>query len=207
LAFFCSFFQTSFYLDDQAAATFPHKSRTLLHSPNRLKSHPMFDLRPPDPGGSYQHVSHDQPENIDGMPPKMRKRWMHRELESLRELNGNTSPSSSQGSNHSRAVRLSESPGNSSTSAVSLGSPAIAPSKLTKEPSLGITYSNGYGHGVLLYLSFRMFSFDFYFLVQINRSVRMIVRKTMNGTGWTMRLVTLITIVQRACLLHRCQLI
>ena len=41
-------------------------------------------------------------------------------------------------------VRLSKSPGNSSTSAISLGSPIIAPSTLTKEPILGITYSNGY---------------------------------------------------------------
>lgn len=120
----------------------------------------MFDLRPPDPGGLYQHVSYDQPENIDSMPPKMRKRWMHRELESLREHNGNTSPSSSQDSNHSHVVRLSESPGNSSTSAVSLGSPTIAPDKLTKETGLGITYSNGYGHGVFLNFSFRMILFD-----------------------------------------------
>ena len=120
----------------------------------------MFDLRPPDPGGLYQHVSYNQSENEDSMPPKMRKRWMHRELESLRELNGNTSPSSSQGSNHSHVVRLSESPGSSSsTSAVSLGSPTITPSKLTKEPGFGI--SNGYGHGMFLYLSFRMFHWTF----------------------------------------------
>jgi hypothetical protein len=164
LGFFLFSFQTLFWLDCQAAAPIPHKLRTLLHSPNRLKSHPMFDLRPPDPGGPYQHVSYDQPENEDSIPPKMRKRWMHRELESLRELNGNTSPSSSQDSNHSHVVRLSESPGSSSsTSAVSLGSPTITPSKLTKELGLGITYSNGYGHGVFLYFSFQMFSFDFIF--------------------------------------------
>lgn len=163
--FLLFFFQTFFLLDGQAASPIPHKSRTLLHSPNRLKSHPMFGLRPPDPGGLYQHVSYDQPENEDSIPPKMRKRWMHRELESLRELNGNTSPNSSQGSNHSHVIRLSESPGSSSNSAVSLGSPTIASSKLTKEPGLGITFSNGYGHGLFVYLSFRMFSFDFYFLV------------------------------------------
>ena len=121
----------------------------------------MFGLRPPDPGGLDQHVSYE-PENEDSMPPKMRKRWMHRELESLRELNGNISPSSSQGSSHSHVVRLSESPGSSGTSAVS---PTITPSKLTKELGLGMTYSNGYGHGVFLYLFFRMFSFDFYFLL------------------------------------------
>ena len=162
---FSLLFSDFFWLDGHATAPIPHKSRTLSHSPNRLKSHPMFGLRPPDPGGLYQHVSYE-PENEDSMPPKMRKRWMHRELESLRELNGNTSPSSSQGSNHSHVVRLSESPGSSSsTSAVSLGSPTIAPSKLMKEPGLGISYSNGYGHGVFLYLSFRAFSFNFYFLV------------------------------------------
>ena len=72
---FLFFFQTLFWLDDQAAATIPHKLQTLLYSLlNRLKSHPMFDLRPSDPGGSHQHVSYDQPENIDDMPPKMRKR-------------------------------------------------------------------------------------------------------------------------------------
>ena len=124
----------------------------------------MFGLRPPDPGGLYEHVSYE-PENEDSMPPKMRKRWMHRELESLRELNGNTSPSSSQGSNHSHVVRLSESPGSTSTCAVSLGSPTVTPGKLTKELGLGITYSDGFGHGVFHYFSFGAFSFDFCFLV------------------------------------------
>ena len=62
LAFFLFFFQTFFWLDDQAAATIPHKLQTLLYSLlNRLKSHPIFDLRPSDPGGSHQHVSYDQP--------------------------------------------------------------------------------------------------------------------------------------------------
>ena len=107
----------------------------------------MFGLRPPDPGGLYEHVSYE-PENEDIMPPKMRKRWMHRELESLRELNGNTSPSSSQSSCHSHIVRLSESPGSTSTCTVGLGSPTIVPSKLTKELGLGITYSEEFGHGV-----------------------------------------------------------
>ena len=164
MPFFSFLFQTFFWLDGQVSAPIPHKSRTLSHSPNRLKSHPMFGLRPPDPGGLYQHVNYE-PENEDSMPPKMRKRWMHRELESLRELNGNTSPSSSQCSNQSHVVRLSESPGSRSASAVSLGSPTIAPSKLTKELGLGIAYSDGYGHGVFLYFYFWMFSFDFYFLV------------------------------------------
>ena len=104
----------------------------------------MFGLRPPDPGGLYQYVSYE-PENEDIMPPKMRKRWMHHELESLGELNGNTSPSSSQGSNHSHFVRLSESPGSNNTCAVSPGSPTIAPNKLTREQGLGITYSDGHG--------------------------------------------------------------
>jgi hypothetical protein len=43
--FFCPFFRLFFLLDGQAAAApIPHKSRTLSHSPNRLKSHPMVTL-------------------------------------------------------------------------------------------------------------------------------------------------------------------
>lgn len=119
------------------------------HSPNQLKSYSTFDLRPPDPGGPYQHLGHDrsQPDNEDIMPPKMRKKWMHRELESLRGLNGNTSPSSSQGSNCNHTVRFSESPSSSSNSGISLGSPTISAVKMTKGPGLGITYDNAYGHG------------------------------------------------------------
>jgi hypothetical protein len=75
-------------------------------------------------------------------------------LGSLRELHGNTN-----------VVLLSESPGSTSTCTVSLGSPTIVPSKLTKELGLGITYNDGYGHGVFHCSSFRPFSFDFYFLV------------------------------------------
>jgi hypothetical protein len=86
-------------------------------------------------------------------------------------------------------------------------SATIAPSKLTKEPGLGITYSNGYGHGVFLYLSFRMFSFDLFSGVD-QPQCENDHQKIMNGTtGWTRRSVTLITIIQRVCLLHRCQLI
>ena len=142
------FFALIFSSDSQAAASIPHKSlRPSSHSPNSLKSRPTLDLRPPDPCSPYQHVSFDHPDNEDSMPPKMRKRWMHRELESLRELNGNTSPSSSQGINYNHVVRLSESPGSSSTSGVSLGSPTIIAGKLTTESGLGITYADGYGHG------------------------------------------------------------
>jgi hypothetical protein len=134
--------------DDQGSTSISDKSlRPSPYSPKRLKSPPTFDLRPPDPGGPYQHVNYDHPENEDSMPPKMRKRWMHRELESLRELNGNTSPSSSHDSNSNHIVRLSESPGSSSTSGVSLGSPTIAPSKLTMESGLVITPFDGYGLG------------------------------------------------------------
>jgi hypothetical protein len=159
--FFKLLFLLLFLLDGQTSAQIPHKSQTSLHSPNRLKSHPMFGLRPPDPGGLFQHVSFE-PENEDTMPPKMRKRWMHRELESLRELNGNTSPCSSQGSH---IVRLSESPG--SVTSASPGSPTIVPSKLTKELGLGITYSNVFGHGVFpIFLPFILkFLLNFYFLM------------------------------------------
>lgn len=83
---------------------------------------------------------------------------MHRELESLKELNGNTSPSSIQGSNHSH---ISESPGNSSTSGVSVASPTMLPSKLTKGSVLDITYNNGYGRGGSFCISFRVFSLTF----------------------------------------------
>jgi hypothetical protein len=146
--------QNFFQSDNQTATSIPHNShRPSSHSPKRLKSNPTFDLRPPDPGGPYQYISDDHPDNENSMPPKMRKRWMHRELESLRELNGTTSPSSSQGSNHNHIVRLSESPGSSSTSCVSLGSPTIAPTKMM-ESGLGISFIDGYGHSVFLPLSF-----------------------------------------------------
>ena len=112
---------------DQAAKSL-HQFPTSLQSPNRLNHIQCFGLRPPDPGGLYEYVS-NEPENEDSTPPKMRKMWMRRELESLRELNGNTS----------HVIRLSESPG--STCAIS---PTIAPSKLTKELGLGITYSDGF---------------------------------------------------------------
>ena len=84
---------------------------------------------------------------------------MHRELESLRELNGNTSPGSSQRSIHSHVVRLSESPG-SVISAVSTGSPTIAPSKLMKELGLGIT-----GMDMVCFFTFysRVFQLTFIF--------------------------------------------
>ena len=62
-AFFFVLFQTIFWLKGQASAPIPHKSRTLSHSPNRLKSHPIFSLRTPDPRGLYQHVSYE-PENL-----------------------------------------------------------------------------------------------------------------------------------------------
>ena len=152
MAFLFPLLRYFFELDSQTATSILHKSpRPSSHSPKRLKSNPTFDLRPPDPGGPYQYISYDHPDNEDSMPPKMRKRWMHRELESLRELNGNTSPSSSQGSNHNHnhIVRLSESPGSSSTGCVSLGSPTIAPTKMM-ESGLGITFIDGYGHGVFL---------------------------------------------------------
>ena len=68
---------------------------------------------------------------------------MHRELEALRELNGNAGPGSSQGSDHNNhLVRLSQSSGSSGTSGVSLGTP---PSTLTMGSGLGISYNNMYG--------------------------------------------------------------
>jgi hypothetical protein len=72
---------------------------------------------------------------------------MHRELESLRGLNGNTSPSSSR-DNH--PVGFSESPDGSS-SGVNLGSPIIPSSKLMKGPGLG---NNGHERGALFFFSF-----------------------------------------------------
>ena len=91
-------------------------------------------------------------------PHKLRKKWMHRVLDSLREPSANASTSSSQGSIHSLFVQLSESPGSST----SLGSPTVAPSNLTKELGLGITYSSGYECGAFLYLSSQMFSFNLF---------------------------------------------
>jgi len=151
------FFAQTFLLDSQVVKQIPHESlRTSLQSPNQLKPHSTFNLRPPDPGGPYQHVTYDQPqpENEDSMPPKMRKRWMHRELAALRELNGNTSPSSSRDSNHNHVGRLSQSPGGSSSSCVSQGSPS---NQSTKGPDLGITCNNEYRHGRF---SFRVFSLN-----------------------------------------------
>jgi len=49
--------------------------------------------------------------------------------------------------------------GSSSTSTVSLGSPTVTPSKLTEELGLGITYSNGYGHGAFFLPFLPEFSF------------------------------------------------
>ena len=204
LLFFLFLFRIFFFA---APTPTPQKSRTMSRSPNRLKSHPIIDLRPPDPSGLYQYVSY-KPENGVNKPHRFRKRWMHRELESLQEINGNTSSSSSQGSNHSHVVRLPESPGSTRTCAVSLGSPTIVPSKSAKDPGLGINYRNGNGFSVVYYFSVGTFSFNFYFLVQIDRSVRMFIMNIMNGTtGWTMCSVTVITIIRRACLLHRYQLI
>ena len=78
----------------------------------------------------------------------MRKRWMHRELESLRGLNGNISPSSSR-DNH--LVGFSESPDGSSTSGASLGSPIMPSTKLMKGSGLG---NNGRERGAFSFLSF-----------------------------------------------------
>ena len=158
LSFF--FFLRSFSLDGQTTKPAPQQTvPTSRQSPNRLKSHSISDLRPPDPGGPYQqHVSYNQPqpENEDNMPPKMRKRWMHRELESLRGLNGNTTPSSSSSRDH-LLVGFSESPDGSSTSGVSLGSPIIPSSKLMKGSGLG---NNGHERGAFFFFHFPDFFVD-----------------------------------------------
>ena len=91
-SFLLPFISPIIYIDCQTTNLIPHDSlRIPLRSPNLSKSHLTFDIRPPDPGGPSQPVSYDriQPENEERMPPKMRKKWMHHELEALRELNGN----------------------------------------------------------------------------------------------------------------------
>jgi hypothetical protein len=70
----------------------PKEKGTLHHRHPQQNYH--HQLRPPDPGPLEQ----DEVEVEDKMPPKMRKRWMHREAVALRETYG--TPSMSSNSNH-----------------------------------------------------------------------------------------------------------
>jgi len=60
----------------------PHPTRSLPTSRTELSS----ELRPPDPTIS-ENDKDDSPPKLgeDRMPPKMRKRWMHREIEAMKE--------------------------------------------------------------------------------------------------------------------------
>lgn len=60
----------------------PHPTRSLPISRTELSS----DLRPPDPIISENNKDESAPKlGEDRMPPKMRKRWMHREVEAMKE--------------------------------------------------------------------------------------------------------------------------
>ena len=53
--------------------------------PSISSRHPLSEPRPPEPpdAGGGDDMSIDEPE--DRIPPKMRKKWMHRELEARKE--------------------------------------------------------------------------------------------------------------------------
>jgi hypothetical protein len=113
--FFVLFLSFFFRLDDQPSAPILHKSRTFLHS------------KPTEIASNYLASDQVLVVFINKSATSLRMRiacpFKYAKggcIVSL-ELNGNTCPSSSQGSNHSDVVRLSESLGSNSTSAVSQG--------------------------------------------------------------------------------------